>query len=469
MTVRIAEYMNKISLLKPFILFASIIALFAFIIASETRVDTRKPNIVFILADDLGWGDLSPYGHPYAKTPNIDKLAAEGTMFHRFYVTGQVCAPSRAGFMTSRSPAAFLKPDTHKHGLQGRMTITGLLKKSGYATGHFGKWNIGNNRESGTYGIDKIYSKETRKSIHGRDAGEFKAATKFIKRNKDVPFYVNIWTHSVHFAVGNNPSLATVFKDIDVKREDFSKFMQAKFDLTENAGRSPNKGMAAYLGEVYALDKLVGRLLEKLDELGLRQNTIVVFSSDNGPARISKRRLKEGDLRAWNNMGDTGGLRGGKHTPYEGGVRSPFIIRWPGNVPAGNVSTTSITSALDWLPTLAAIAGVSYDKGMFEGEDVSDIWKGSKRSRKNPLFWSNVLGTRPIAILQGDWKMHKSKKGISLYNLAENPEEDVDLAGKYPEIAAKLKHKLDEWGSTLPNKAGSKAVVITPADIPERI
>jgi N-acetylgalactosamine-6-sulfatase len=455
--------MSKFSLLKSSILVTFIIALLVYITIVIVPADARKPNIVFILADDLGWGDLGAYGHPYARTPNIDKLADEGTMFHRFYVTGFVCQPSRAGLMTSRSPATFVRPKTDRDGLQGRMTITELLNNNGYATGHFGKWNIGDNRDPGTYGIDQISGNENRKSIQGRDAGVFKAATAFIESNKDVPFYVNIWSNSVHFAVDPHPSLSAVFKDIEVKREDFSKFMQVKFDQTENAGRSPNKGMAAYLGEVYGLDLLVGNLLQKLDELGLRQNTIVVFSSDNGPENISKRRLGQGDLRPLNTMGYAGGLRGGKHNPYEGGVRSPFLIRWPGNVPAGNVNTTSITSALDWLPSLASIAGVSYDKDMFEGEDVSDIWKGSKRSRKNPLFWHNG------AILQGDWKMHKQGEKISLYNLSDNPEEDVNLADKYPEILEKLKKKLDEWCSTLPNEDGSKAVVITPADIPESI
>jgi hypothetical protein len=116
---------------------------------------------------------------------------------------------------------------------------------------------------------------------------------------------------------------------------------------------------------------------------------------------------------------------------------------------------------------LATIAGVSYDKDMFEGEDVSDIWKGSKRSRMNPLFWSTVGGKKPVALLQGDWKLHKRKGKVYLYNLFDNPEEDVNLVVKYPEIVVKLKKKLNEWGSTLPNKEGSKAVLIPPADIHE--
>ena len=240
--------------------------------------------------------------------------------------------------------------------------------------------------------------------------------------------------------------------------------MREKFDETEDAGRSPNEGMAAYLGEVYGLDAMVGSLLQKLDELGLRENTIVVFSSDNGPAGVGRE-----DLRGWNNMGDTGGLRGGKQTFYEGGIRSPFIIRWPGNVPAGNVNKESITSGLDWLPTLAAVAGVSYEKDMFEGEDVSDIWKGSKRSRKNPLFWNRFESKRDISMLQANWKMHRSGNGTALYNLSDNPQEDVNLVGIHSEIAAKLEKKLDDWIGSFPNEDGSKAVVITAADIPESI
>ena len=463
--------MKTASTLKLAILFPFIIALTAFLIVLIAPSGARNPNIIFILADDVGWGDLGAYGHPYAKTPNIDSLAAEGTMFHRFYVTGFVCQPSRAGFMTSRSPATFIKPDTGKYGLQGRLTITELLNNHGYATGHFGKWAIGDKqrRDPGAYGIDE-YSKgiKVRDNIP-RDAEIFAAALRFIENQKDTPFYINIWTKTAHYAVDPYPSVAAVFKEIEVKREDFSKFMQEKFDVTENAGRSLNEGMAAYLGEIYALDVLIGNLLRKLDELGLRNDTIVVFSSDNGPAHISKRRIREGSLDTFNNMGDTGGFRGGKHTAFEGGVRMPFIIRWPGNVPAGSVNTTSITSGLDWLPTLASITGAPYEKQMFEGEDVSDIWRGSKRSRANILFWGYRVQNKQwqSAMLQGDWKVHVRNGEFSLYNLADNSEEDVDLTATYPEIVEKFKRKWDEWTSTLPNEDGSNAVVVSPADIPK--
>jgi len=210
MAVRIAEEMNKFSLLKSSILIVIFAALLVYITISMVPSGTNKPNIVFILVDDVGWGDLGAYGHPYAKTPNIDTLAAEGTIFHRFYVTGQVCSPSRAGFMTSRSPATFVKPDTHKHGLQGRMTITELLNKNGYATGHFGKWNIGGNRKSGTYGIDVVSRGiKAGNTIRARDRKVFAAALRFIEKKKDVPFYINIWTKATDtrsgVIIGNYP------------------------------------------------------------------------------------------------------------------------------------------------------------------------------------------------------------------------------------------------------------------------
>ena len=170
--------------------------------------------------------------------------------------------------MTSRSPATFVKYPSYA-GFQGRMTITELLNKNGYATGHFGKWSIGKKRENGTYGIDKRVRK-TRgsRAEEGRDAGVFTAALKFIEAKKDVPFYINIWSHSVHFPVDPHPSLAAVFNHINVQRDDFPKHMQVRFDEVESIGGDLNKGMANYLGEVYSLDLLVGKLMQKLDGLG---------------------------------------------------------------------------------------------------------------------------------------------------------------------------------------------------------
>ncbi len=246
-----------------------------------------KPNIVFLLADDLGYGDLKCYGHPYARTPNLDKLASEGTRFTQFNVTGVTCCPSRTGFMTSKFPATFREYPANA-GFGKRITITELLKKQGYATGHFGKWHIGDKQTPGTYGIDAINVDDgedkarQRQDPRGRDANIYDAAIKFIEKNKTGPFYVNVWGHVTHFPVNPPQGLVDRFKDLTVKETDFSPYMQAKFDWVRKNGGDVSERMRRYLADVSSLDDSVGRLLKKLDDLGLRENTIVVFSSDQG-------------------------------------------------------------------------------------------------------------------------------------------------------------------------------------------
>ena len=421
----------------------------------------RPPNIVFIFADDLGFGDLGSYGHPYARTPALDKLGSEGTRFEQFYVTGVTCCPSRTGFMTSRHPASFPKYMSG-HGFAGRATVTELLKKRGYRTGHFGKWHIGPDSSDGTYGIDEIdVMGGNKKSKGGRDVGLFEAATGFIERNKDRPFYVNIWGHITHFPVGPVQSLVDEFKDVKVSRADFGYHQQKTFDEAEAFGGDLNVGMRNYLGDVYSLDLQVGRLLAKIDALGLRENTIVVFSSDHGPAPVKlgsgKNDAPARKKYAVNMLGYAGGLRGGKHNQFEGGVRSPFIVRWPGKVPAGRVNKTSVFSGLDWLPTLCHIAGAKIDAKALklEGENVVDIWLGSDRSRNDPLFWkTSAPGAKP-AMREGKWKLHAGNRQLrnaSLYDLSVDPEERSDVAAKHPGVMKQMTAKLAKWNATLPKE-----------------
>ena len=250
------------------------------ILAPESRAsENRLPNIVFIFADDLGYGDLACYGHPYAQTPAIDKLATEGTRFTQFYVTGVTCNPSRTGLMTGIHPARFPKYAAD-FGFGNRTTITALLQKQGYATGHFGKWHMGPEESDGTYGIDEIQIIGKSKDVNtGRDNDLFTAAIEFIAANKNRPFYVNIWGHATHFPVNTPPSLVSEFSKVKLDRSDFSATMQHKFDESFKAGGDLNASMRQYLGDVYQIDRNVARVLDTLDELGLRDNTIVVFSS----------------------------------------------------------------------------------------------------------------------------------------------------------------------------------------------
>ena len=251
----------------------------------------QQPNIVFLLADDLGGGDLHCYGHPYSRTPSIDSLARDGTRFMQFYATGSTCCPTRTGLMTSKFPATYATYPANG-GFANRVTITELLKKQGYATGHFGKWHIGPEQKPGTYGIDSIGADDDeekggkkKKKVgddRGRDAHIYDGAIKFIQKHKSGPFYVNVWGHISHNPVNPTDALVKRWSGLKVNDGDFPKQMLAKFNDVRQAGGDVDDAMRRYLADVESLDDSVGRLLKRLDELGLRQNTIVVFSTDQG-------------------------------------------------------------------------------------------------------------------------------------------------------------------------------------------
>ncbi|MBT4821945.1 MAG: sulfatase-like hydrolase/transferase [Lentisphaerae bacterium] len=447
-----------LNLAKPLLRTASL----ALALATVSVQSAERPNIVFILADDLGYGDLGCYGHPYAKTPNIDRLAKSGTRFTRFYATGVTCQPSRAGFMTSRHPRSF----GHRIGEKGfgdRKTITELLRNNGYATGHFGKWHIGpgargshvseKNPPAFSYGIDEIKVLESLKDrTKGRDDNTFEASIDFIERHKDGPFYVNVWAHITHFRVPSDTAFAAKFSDLQVDESLFGPYMKVnKFDICRNEwGLSVNACMKNYLADVWSLDAAIGRLLKKLDQLGLSENTIVIFSSDQGPARNTLNENKPnqaGDKTRANMMGWAQGLRGGKHELYEGGPRIPFIVRWPGKVPVDAVNDTSVLSGLDFLPTLCRLTGTSYDKDQFEGLDVADIWLGGERNPERFLFWKKQYPTA----LDRHWKYHVNRRdGDELYNLLNDPNETTNVIAKYPEKAASMLRSITTWDESLP-------------------
>ena len=193
----------------------------------------QKPNIIFIFADDLGYGDLGCYGHPYAKTPSLDRLAKEGTRFTQAYVTGVTCCPSRTGMMTGKYPATFAKYMSD-HGFGDRVTITELLKRNGYRTGHFGKWHIGPKTENGTYGIDVINGnkRDTKdRATRGRDAYIIDTAIEFLEANakKGKPLYMNVWGHITHFPVQPPKAFSDQFKDVVVDESKFNSTMREKF------------------------------------------------------------------------------------------------------------------------------------------------------------------------------------------------------------------------------------------------
>ena len=410
---------------------------------------------------------------------NLDKFAAAGTRFTQFYVTGVTCCPSRTGFMTSKFPATYAKYPAG-HGFSGRITITDLLRHAGYATGHFGKWHIGPEQKAGTYGIDTVGAEDGegggRKKgtgLRGRDASIYDAAMEFIAQNKDRPFYVNVWGHVSHFPVNPPPAYADRFKEVTVKESDFGPALREKFAQVRQLGGDVNAAMRKYLGDVASLDDDAGRLLAKLDELGLREKTLVVFSSDQGPAPVTTGK----DLNAptgadgknarrefaVNMLGSPGPFRGGKHGMYEGGVRVPFILRWPGHVPAGRVDSQSVISAIDWLPTLCAIAGIKPNVTDFDGEDVSAAWRGQMpHVRTKPLLWKVSNPRADVGIRSGAWKLilpGARRSEPELYDLDADAGETRNLATARPEIVQRLSALANTWNATLPktyDKSGAK-------------
>lgn len=420
--------------------------------AGSLNADDTPPNIVFMFADDLGYGDLACYGHPYAKTPALDRLASQGTRLTQFYVTGVTCNPSRTRLMTGLFPARFPKYAAD-FGFGDKVTITELLKRKGYRTGHFGKWHLGPDDSDGTYGIDDIKTLgKNRDESEGRDAMLYSAAIDFIRENKDGPFYVNVWGHATHFPVNTPATLAAKFDDVKVDRSDFSLAMQQKFQECVQIGGDLNESMRQYLGDVYQIDLNVGRVMKVLDELGLSDNTIVVFSSDHGPAPVIL--ANKGARKYSNNMlGYAGEFRGGKHSQLEGGTRVPFIVRWPGKVPAGRVDSDSVCSFIDWLPTLAAIAGIDDLPGQLDGEDISDIWRGIKRQRTKPLYWKASSTGAPSAMRDGKWKLHlprRRDRSPELYDLSIDPSESENVAEANPEVLKRLTGQLRAWNAELP-------------------
>ena len=447
------------------LLLAVVLAHLSALKAADNAVD--RPNIIFLLADDAGYADFGCYGHPYARTPNIDKLAADGTRFTQFYATGVTCCPTRTGLMTSKWPASYSTYPANG-GFADRVTITELLHQHGYATGHFGKWHIGpeDQTKSGTYGIDVISAATgaaKKKNTAGRDAPIYDAAIQFIEQHKDGPFYINVWGHVSHHRVDPPKSYIDKFKDLMVDESKFAQPMREKFALCRELGGDVSEHMRAYLADIHSLDEDVGRLLKRLDELGLRDNTIVVFSSDQGSAPIRDEGKKSSggkdasdkDKVRLNAMGYNGIYRGGKHGMFEGGVRVPWIVRWPGHVPANRVDEKSVISGADFLPTLCAITGVKISASDFDGEDTSAAWFGkSEHVRTKPLLWKTSSVNSDASIRDGQWKLiyptRKNKAELALYDIENDPSENENIVSRHPDVVKKLSSKVQSWVDTLP-------------------
>ncbi len=444
---------------------------FAFVLlgvfAAKAQAAEQRPNIVFVFADDWGWGDLGCHGHPYVKTPNIDRLAREGTDFHRFTVASGVCSPSRTAVMTGHYPARYnidghfaWVPSNAKRNMPDwlavdNVTLPRLLRSGGYATAHFGKWHLSNDMipdspAPGEYGYDTYGAfncSGEQMPVH-EDAHH---AISFIEASQRAgkPFFINLWMHEPHTPFHVVPKYRWRFRESGLEEND-----------------------EIYASVLSHADDRIGEVLDALDRLKLAENTLVIFSSDNGPARTSASTPLDlsydtatgAGFGVAASKGITAGRKGYKASLFEGGVNVPFIARWPGKIAPSKVDSTSMISAVDLLPTLCQIAGVPLPSGYRpDGVNQLPALTGEPTlGRASPLFWKMAGQGSPkskdsyhwaaFATVDRNWKLLTSKnQGYSeLYDIVSDPLETTNLADAQAEVVQELNASISQWRTTLP-------------------
>ncbi len=417
------------------------LALLALGFLSQTMPAADRPNIVFILADDLGINDLGCYGRKEHKTPHLDKLAADGMRFANAYAACPVCSPTRAAILTGLHPARLrittflpgrgdapsqklLHPKIHLQLALEAKTLAEYLKAAGYATGCIGKWHLGGaNFGPKEQGFDFVHAGKpnTTPSETEGGKGEFDLAAKaneFLAANKDKPFFLYLAHNTPHIPLAAKKELVAKYKD------------------------AFNPVYAAIIEE---MDASVGRVLAKLDELKLSEKTIVVFTSDNGGLHVPE--LKE-DPPTHNSP-----WRAGKGFLYEGGIRVPAIVRWPGTVKPGTTSDVPAIST-DWTPTFLNAAKLKPDADL-DGLSLLRALEGMSFPTRN-LYWHiphyTNQGSRPSGALRsGGWKLTVNYEDGSheLYNLGADPGETRDISNTRPVIAQGLRQQFDTWLKTV--------------------
>ena len=419
----------------------SLIALILFLFASFS-VQSEKPNIVIIFTDDQGYADLGCYGSKTNRTPRLDQLAKEGTLFTSFY-TQTVCGPSRSALLTGRYPCR-----SKGWGMPAEeITFAELIREAGYQTACIGKWDVSNRkpiieRMPNAQGFDYFFG-----ALGANDAG----TVKFHENNQ---------------AAGSSNDmggLTTLYTDKSIdflkNRRDPKKpfalylahtMMHTIIDASDRF-RGKSKG-GLYGDVVEEFDYETGRLLDVLDELKLSENTLVIYTADNGPWNQDKYTLKKkGHPEGSVFWGDAGPLRNGKGSPYEGGYRLPCIVRWPGKVPAGR-SSDAVFATIDFLPTFARLCGFEAPKDRrIDGIDQTDLLMGKTETGRKTFYFDRA------GIRFGKWKYLRAKahfygyareddrpEAEELYNLKKDIGERENLAEKYPEILAKLRKLTEE-------------------------
>ena len=438
----------------------------------------RAPNVVVILLDDLGWGDLACFGHPIIKTPNLDAFAKQGVRLTQCYSASAVCSPSRSALLTGRTPHrngvfTWIAEGGPVHLRTSEITLPKLLKGAGYTTCHSGKWHLNglfNNPaqpQPNDHGYDwwmatqnnagPSHENPTNFVRNGQPVGRLEGysaplvvgeAVTWLKEKRDPakPFVLAVWAHEPHYPIKSDPKFKALYPDLanDVQREHHANVTQ--------------------------LDHAFGLLMKSLDEQKLADSTFVFFTSDNGP---------EGNGTTTPGRGSSGGLRERKRSMHEGGIRVPGLARWPGKIPAGTTSEVPVIGS-DVFPTMLGIAGVKPPTDrVLDGVDVLPALTGkaAKVERPQPLYWRlHMAPNMKMAMRVEDWKILANAEltEFELFNLKTDPKEATDLKSAEPQRFAALREQLlkhnaavdadgPEWWKTLsPNGGKAKADETTP-------
>lgn len=447
------------------------------IVTSPAQKKNRKPNVIQILTDDQGWGDLASYGHIFLKTPHIDQLAREGMKFTHCYSAASTCSPSRSAILTGRTPYRngvfrWIPAGHFSYLPADEITLPQLLRQRGYETAHFGKWHLSNYTEErinnngyekfgfGTdpsqpsmddYGYDYYFitgnvARPSHKDplnffLNGKPMGKMEGFSAQIvagqlkewltkHRKKDKPFFITLWFHEPHGPIESDPEFIKRYPE--VKDPSFQQ----------------------YLANITQIDEAVGAIVKELKNEEVYDETLIWYTSDNGPEGGHE----YGSFNSSNNprrdryRGTTGGLRGRKRYTHEGGIRVPGIISWPAEfqrnaVNPGRIIDVPIIGS-DVFPTVLDIVGVDPPNAVtLDGTSILPALAGKEFQRKTPLYWRSNKKEYRIALREGDWKIiaKSDQTGFELYNLIADPRETTDQSAHEPEIFEKLKKALIEY------------------------